>query len=315
MIKIRIINYYFLKNPLFKITRHSINRMNRYSDSKIYCLWGNDNYYYIGSTINELKNRLYDHKKHSQLFPDRKVYKHFNTLGWNNVKIECLEEYSCADRNELLKKEDDYIKSVQNDSFCLNQNSAFVTEEELLEKQAQYRKENRNIILEYKKAYRDTYKDRIAEYNRKYEQDNKEIIKKRRKQYIEKNKDKINETVKAYAETHKEAIAEYKKKWAEENKEKVKESQDKNKENHNACSLKYYEENKEKCIKRMKEYRENNKELLKAKSREYTATARKKNPLMPILCECGGKYTHNHSARHQGSKKHTAFINSTIVTL
>ena len=163
MIKIRIINYYFLKNPLFKITRHSINRMNRYSDSKIYCLWGNDNYYYIGSTINELKNRLYDHKKHSQLFPDRKVYKHFNTLGWNNVKIECLEEYSCADRNELLKKEDDYIKSVQNDSFCLNQNSAFVTEEELLEKQAQYRKENRNIILEYKKAYRDTNKDRIAE--------------------------------------------------------------------------------------------------------------------------------------------------------
>ena len=42
----------------------------------------------------------------------------------------------------------------------------------------------------------------------------------------------------------------------------------------------------------MQKYREYNKEKNKQKHN----------------CECGGKYTHKHKARHYDSKKHTQFI-------
>jgi predicted GIY-YIG superfamily endonuclease len=95
----------------------------RYEDSKIYCLYCTDDYYYIGSTKNELRFRLRDHKQHSNNFPTRKVYEHINKLGWKNVKIQLLEDYPCKTREELLKKENEYIRACNGDPYCLNLNN------------------------------------------------------------------------------------------------------------------------------------------------------------------------------------------------
>jgi hypothetical protein len=73
---------------------------------------------------------------------------------------------------------------------------------------------------------------------------------------------------------------EYGKEYRENNKEDIKE---------------YRETNKEHNKEYIKEYRETNKEKINEKRSEK------------FDCDCGGKYTQNHKARHLKSKKHIDF--------
>jgi len=61
----------------------------------------------------------------------------------------------------------------------------------------------------------------------------------------------------------------------------------------------YIEDTKEHIKKYEKQYREANKEIIHSK---YN---------VKYDCECGGRYTHGHKFRHNHSKKHLAFIQST----
>ena len=62
----------------------------------------------------------------------------------------------------------------------------------------------------------------------------------------------------------------------------------------------YYIDNKEIISEQNKIYRENNKEIISEQKKEK------------YDCECGGKYTRGHKARHIKSDKHQAFISSKI---
>ena len=66
---------------------------NRYENTKIYKLiLADSEYFYIGSTCeNRLSKRLNVHKCKAKTYPDRKVYKAFNELGWETVKIILIE--------------------------------------------------------------------------------------------------------------------------------------------------------------------------------------------------------------------------------
>ena len=44
------------------------------------------------------------------IFIDSAYYKHINQIGWENVKIECIEEYPCDSLEELLQKEQEQQK-------------------------------------------------------------------------------------------------------------------------------------------------------------------------------------------------------------
>ena len=55
---------------------------------------------------------------------------------------------------------------------------------------------------------------------------------------------------------------------------------------HKDYSNKYYEENRKKLLEKMKEN---------------------------FDCECGGKYTHGHKARHLKSKKHQSYLSSKVI--
>jgi hypothetical protein len=120
-----------------------------------------------------------------------------------------------------------------------------------------------------------------------YYQDNKEKIAEQHKEYRQDNKEKIAEQKKEYYQDNKEKIAEYFQEYRQNNKEKIAEQH-----------KEYYQDNKEKIIKQQKEYYQNNKEKITKQKNEK------------FVCECGGKYTHNHTARHKKSKKHLKWIQS-----
>ena len=86
---------------------------------KIYKLISNDEFFYIGSTITKLTSRFSKHKCDARIIQS-KVYNHFNKIGWENVKIELIEEVQINNRNELLLKESEYINKYINNDKCLN---------------------------------------------------------------------------------------------------------------------------------------------------------------------------------------------------
>jgi len=112
-----------------------------------------------------------------------------------------------------------------------------------------------------------------------WRKDNKEHL----KQYSLQNKEHIDEKRKIYREKYKAKIA-----------DQVKTNYENNKEKYKQYSKEYHLNNKVKINEQHRQRYENNKEQLKQK---YT-------------CECGSTPTIYHKSRHEKSKKHQTFINS-----
>ena len=88
--------------------------MPNYNNGKIYNLVNNiDNNIYIGSSCNVLSKRLSEHKRNARIKTERQVYKHLNEIGWLNVKIILIEEFACENRNQLLWREDYFIRLMK----------------------------------------------------------------------------------------------------------------------------------------------------------------------------------------------------------
>lgn len=278
---------------------------------RIYKLLCEDQYYYIGSTKTDLKYRLYHHKQHSILFPERKVYAHILGCGWEHVKIICVEEVECKSRDELLKRENEYIKQSLSDPLCLNINKAHLTAEELLQQQKEYLEANKERVDAYHAAYRKENAEARREYSAMYAAEHPEQVAATRKAYYQANKAEITEKNKVYVETNKEEVKRRKKEWAEKNKERLAENQkryaEENKEAIQKRGKEYYEKNKEVIQEKLKAYREANKERAKEREKEYREKNRAKLS-ESHTCDCGGRYTMNHAEIHRGSKRHLKFM-------
>lgn len=91
------------------------------SNGKIYKIVSkNTNKIYIGSTYVSLEDRL---KKHINDYENYKICKQnyissFEILKHNEFNIELIEELGCINRQELCKKESEYINN--NISICVN---------------------------------------------------------------------------------------------------------------------------------------------------------------------------------------------------
>ena len=153
-----------------------------YSNSRIYKLQCNDGYYYIGSTVNELRKRLWGHKTDSKKRNNR-LYQHINQIGWDNVKIILIEEFSCENKEQLHKKEDEYIQTNKDDEFCLNMVRAFQTKEELKEWHKKYQQDNKEEIKEYQKQ---NYQKKLKEIKQYYEINKEKIKEQHRERYLKK---------------------------------------------------------------------------------------------------------------------------------
>ena len=85
--------------------------MVNYANGKVYRLVNNvDEKYYIGSTCNSLHKRKNGHKRDAKKFPEQPVYKHLNTVGWENVEIVFIESYCCNSKAELEARERYWIE-------------------------------------------------------------------------------------------------------------------------------------------------------------------------------------------------------------
>ena len=258
----------------------------RYAKSKIYKLQCSDGYYYIGSTINKLEARFNNHIHDSKRFQKRQLYKHINTLGWNNVKISLIEAYPCNSKEELLLRETYYINIAHSkkDKLCLNVNKALITLEQ--------RKQNLKI----------------------YYNSNKEKIKIRQSNYIKTHRDKLKEYFKQYNAKHSEKRNAYQKQYVIDNKESVKKARQlqyqKNKEEADEYSKQWCKEHPEKSRAYKKKWTENNYEKVQQKRRET------REKMESIECECGGIFKPYNKSAHIKSKRHNNFINAlTTVTV
>ena len=152
--------------------------------------------FYIGSTRTKLSKRFNTHVfnfKKDKACVSKEILKH----GYENCKIELIEEYLCNNKQELLKREGQHIRNNINNVVNLR-----IAGREYSE----YRKEN---------------KEKFKQYFKEYNQLKKAEISKQKKQYYNINKNRIKERNKKIYETKKE----YYKQYREQNKEKMKEYQ------------------------------------------------------------------------------------------
>jgi hypothetical protein len=152
-----------------------------YEKAKIYKLECDDGHYYYGSTINELRVRLSGHKDAATFRPYR-VYQHINEIGWDKVKIVLVEACPCESRDELNRKENDYILAHKSDPLCLNNNLACLTDEQRKDYKRRYTEAHKEELAEYHRQKRTGNPD-VAEYQRQYREANKEALREQKRQY------------------------------------------------------------------------------------------------------------------------------------
>jgi hypothetical protein len=90
-------------------------------------------YFYIGSTTLLLCRRKAGHVQNSKSQINQKCYKYFNEVGWNNVTIRLLEQYPCNSKEELVERENEWIKINIDNAYCLNSKRSKITYQELLQ--------------------------------------------------------------------------------------------------------------------------------------------------------------------------------------
>jgi predicted GIY-YIG superfamily endonuclease len=96
------------------------------TESKIYKIVNtNTGKTYIGSTVKPLKKRLQKHQSDKRRYYNNKKVRRLTSYDLldGNEKIELLEQYNCKSRRELLKREQEYLNTME----CVNKMKAICT--------------------------------------------------------------------------------------------------------------------------------------------------------------------------------------------
>ena len=185
-----------------------------YPKGKIYCIrhTANDDVY-IGSTCQSLSQRMAQHRRTLKCgnLGGMKLYNLMIDLGEENFYIELMEEYPCENKDQLRKREGEFIREHHTG---LNKKLAG-------RKSLEYYHDNKDRVIEYKREYRKENKDKIREYDQKHSWENVEEILERQKRYRENNKEKVKEKAKAQYENNKEIINEKRREQYLQNKDTI----------------------------------------------------------------------------------------------
>ena len=149
-----------------------------YQKAKIYKLWSpSQNLVYYGSTTQTLSQRLADHIKKKRLNIGGQ-YTSYLVLDCEDYKMELVEAYPCNNREQLAKKEGEYVKNNK----CVNIRVEGRTMKEWYE-------ENKTRLNQYDRE-RSKKRDKQKEKERKdkYRKNNLEKCKLREKKYNETKK-------------------------------------------------------------------------------------------------------------------------------
>lgn len=181
---------------------------NRYNNGKIYRLVNSvDGEFYVGSTCTSLAKRFHNHKNGAKHKPSQRVYQHLNEVNWANVSIVLVEEFSCDNKMELLRRERYWIEELKP---TLNQQlptrdwkeryNAKKEDTEFIEQRKiynqEYHEKNKNEIIKRHTERRMENIDTIREKDRiskaKYRAENTDKVREYHAKYRAKNADAIN---------------------------------------------------------------------------------------------------------------------------
>ena len=187
-----------------------------YSNGKIYSIrfYDNDKLIYIGSTTQILAVRFGGHKKKSNKCSLFQYIQEYYNGDFKCCYMELLEPYECNNRNELNKKEGEFIRQFKADNNYIVINKYIAGRDN-----KQYYQDNAANILEQKKQYYQDNTDKIKEHHKQYYEDNTDNIKEKRKKYRQEKTDEIKEHKKKYYQDNVDKIKEHKKKYYQENKD------------------------------------------------------------------------------------------------
>jgi hypothetical protein len=180
---------------------------------------------YIGSTINEIRKRFYNHKKNYLSYLSGKttktrVYDIFDKYGTDNVNIILIKEYHIVDRLHLEAYETLWISKTK----CVNKCVPFqpLKKEKDRQSSKNYRLKNKDIVNQ---KDRDRYHNNIEERKKrakKFRENNVEKIKEQNKKNYEKNKEKRKEYAREYYHNNLDERKQRNKIYREINREKLK---------------------------------------------------------------------------------------------
>ena len=128
---------------------------------------------YIGSTIKTLNIRFRGHKTLKDCTSQE-------ILKYSDAKIELIECYECENKEQLTRREGEYIKKYN----CVNERIAGRTRQE-------HYQENKEELLQKKKEYREKNKEVINEKAKEYYQENKEVINEKKKDHYQENREEV----------------------------------------------------------------------------------------------------------------------------
>jgi len=185
--------------------------MPNYQQGKIYKIIPtntDDDICYVGSTTRPLLcQRMEQHRSHyKRLKAGVKVsntssYTLFDKYGVLNCSIELIEMFSCNTKDELSKKEGEYIRLLN----CVNKQIPGRTK-------SGWYVDNRDTLLKYQKEHYVVNKETLLKYQKEHYVVNKETILEKHKEYYVANKETILEKHKEYYVANKSIIAEKRKK-------------------------------------------------------------------------------------------------------
>jgi hypothetical protein len=110
---------------------------------------------YVGSTINDIKKRFYDHKAgyHHYLKTNCKYTTSFEILKYDDAKITLLHEQEFECIADMHRMEGQYMQCVDN---CINKHIMGRTRN-------QWRSDNKEKIVTWHKDYREKNKEHLLE--------------------------------------------------------------------------------------------------------------------------------------------------------
>ena len=176
--------------------------MNKYQNGKIYKIVDvGYNKCYIGSTCESLSKRMAKHRyTYSNYLKGKKgatirSFILFDEYGIDNCKIELIENFPCLNKDELRKREGNFIKETD----CLNKQVAGRTKEE-------YRTEFKEFLDEKIKEWNETHKEHRRNYEKQYREENVEHKKEYARKYNEEHKEHIKEMKQELYNKHREEL-------------------------------------------------------------------------------------------------------------
>jgi hypothetical protein len=171
--------------------------INKYQNGKIYQIvsYSHPELIYYGSTIQSLSVRMAGHRR--DMKRGRKTTAE-QIICFDDANILLIENYPCNSKEELNKREGEYIKN----NLCVNKNIAGRT-------LAEWTTDNKEIIKDKKKIYYEGNKVKIAIQEKIYRTNNKNKRKENGLKYYENNKVKIATQGKIYRTNNKDKRKEY----------------------------------------------------------------------------------------------------------